>query len=111
MSRRESKTTKIFLLPLLIAAILFISIAKLPYIFYTFMRIVVPFLSCLYLLFIFILKEGLSVMHIPNILITVLWNPFLPVYHDKETWIIIDIVFGVLQLGMAFYTYYLEKKL
>lgn len=110
MNKRENETPKFFLLPLFIAVILFISIAELPYAFYTFMRIVVPLLSVIYLFFAYMQEEKFSLMLIPNIIIAILWNPVLPVYHDKDTWVIIDIVFGLCQLGMAFYSYHLEKK-
>ena len=108
MNKRENETVKLFLFPLIIAAILFLSIAELPYGFYTFMRIVVPFLSVIYLFFAFMFTDGFNLMHIPNILIVILWNPIVPVYLDKETWVIIDVIFGICELGIAYYAYRLE---
>lgn len=109
MNQRENETPKLFILPLVVAAILFISIAELPYGFYTFMRIVVPLLSIIYLLFVYILIDKFSLMLIPNILIVILWNPILPVYLDKETWVVIDAIAGISQIIMAFYSYRLES--
>lgn len=109
MNKRENETVKLFMLPLIIAAILFISIAELPYGFYTIMRIVVPLLSGIYLFFAFIFTDGFNLMHIPNILIVILWNPIFPVYLDKETWVVIDAIFGICELVMAVYAYRLEK--
>lgn len=110
MNKRENEIPKVFLLPLIISAILFISIAELPYGFYTVMRIVVPLLSAIYLLFVYFLKDEFSLMFIPNILIVILWNPILPIYLDKETWVIIDAIAGISQIVMAFYAYRLEKS-
>lgn len=111
MNKRESETSKFFVLPLIIAAILFISIAELPYGFYTIMRIVVPLLSAIYLFFAFIYTDGFNLMHIPNILIVILWNPIAPVYLDKETWVVIDAIAGISQIIMAFYAYRLESDI
>lgn len=105
MNKIENETHKFFLLPLIIAVILFISIAELPYGFYTFMRIAVPLLSVIYLFFAYMIKEEFSLMLIPNIIIVILWNPIFPIYLDKETWVIIDAVVGISQIIMAFYSY------
>jgi hypothetical protein len=109
MNKRENETVKFFMLPLIIAAILFISIADLPYGFYTFMRIVVPLLSAIYLFFAYLLTDEFRLMMIPNILIVILWNPISPVYMEKETWVVIDAIFGICELGIAYYAYRLEN--
>lgn len=107
----ENKLPKFFLLPLIIAAILFVSVADLPYGFYTAMRIVVPLLSGIYITFAFLFTDGeFKLMHIPNILTIILWNPILPVYLDKETWVIIDIIVGICEIAVAFYAYRLWKS-
>ena len=105
-----TKTSKLFLLPIIIAAILFISIAELPYGFYTVMRIVVPILSAIFLLWAYCEADEFSLMLIPNILIVVLWNPIFPVYLNKETWVVIDAIAGISQIIMAFYAYRLGKE-
>lgn len=110
MSESKKETPKLFLLPIIIAAILFFSVGDLPYGFYTFMRIVVPLLSAIYLFFAFIYTDGFNLMHIPNIIIAILWNPIIPVYLDKETWVIIDIIFGICEIAMAIYAYHLKKS-
>ena len=101
----NNEKTKTFVLPLIIAAILFISIAELPYGFYTFMRIAVPILSAIYLFCAYAEKEEFDLMMIPNILIVILWNPIFPVYLDKDTWIIIDLVAGICELVVALYNF------
>ena len=102
---------RFFILPIVIATILFISIAELPYGFYTVMRIVVPLLSAIYLLFAFLMADGFNLMMIPNILVVILWNPILPVYLDKETWIVIDAIAGISQIVMAFCSYRMWKNI
>ena len=106
----NNEKTKVFILPLIIAAILFISIAELPYGFYTFMRIVVPILSAIYLFCAYAEKEEFNLMMIPNILIVILWNPIFPVYLDKDTWIIIDLAAGICQIITAVYSYRTSRK-
>ena len=110
MNKRENEMPRFFILPLVIAAILFVSIAELPYGFYTFMRIVVPLLSIIYLFFAYMEEDRFSLMLIPNIIITILWNPILPVYLDKESWVMIDAIAGICELVVAFYAYRLWKK-
>jgi hypothetical protein len=110
MNKIENETHKFFLLPLIIAVILFISIAELPYGFYTFMRIAVPLLSVIYLFFAYMIKEEFSLMLIPNIIIVILWNPIFPIYLDKETWVVIDAVAGICEMVVAFYSYRLWKS-
>lgn len=95
--------------PLIIAVILFVSIADLPYGFYTFMRIVVPLLSAMYLFFAYLMTDEFRLMMIPNILIVILWNPIFPVYMGKEAWVVIDAIFGICELAMAVYAYRLEN--
>lgn len=109
MSKKGNDTPKFFLLPLIIAVILFISIADLPYGFYTVMRIVVPLLSVIYLFFAFFATDEFRLMHLPNILIVLLWNPIAPIYLDKETWVVIDLIAGISQIVMTFYAYRLWK--
>lgn len=106
----KNDNIKFFVLPIIIAIVLFISIADLPYGFYTFMRIVVPLLSVIYLYFAYMDKEEFNLMLIPNIIITILWNPILPVYMDKGTWVLIDIIAGVVEIIVAIYAYRLWKK-
>ena len=110
MNKRENEIPRFFILPLVIAGILFVSIADLPYGFYTFMRIAVPILSVIYLFFAYMCKEKFSLMLIPNIIITILWNPILPVYMDKDSWVMIDAIAGICEIVVAFYAYRLWKK-
>lgn len=109
MMNPKEKLPKFFILPLIIAAILFISIADLPYGFYTFMRIVVPLLSAIYLFFAYTTEGKFHFMLIPNIIITIIWNPILPVYLDKETWVVIDAIAGICEIVVFYFAYRLWK--
>ena len=108
-NNHHKTVSKFFILPILLSAILFISIAELPYGFYTIMRIVVPLLSSIYLYFAYIEKEDFSLMMISNILIVIIWNPIFPVYLDKETWIIIDTIAALCEIGVAYWSYRMER--
>ena len=110
MNKRENELVKFFIIPLVIAGILFISIAELPYGFYTFMRIAVSILSIIYIVFAYAVEEKFSLMLIPNIIITVLWNPILPIYLDKESWVMIDAIAGICEVVVAFYAYRLWRR-
>ena len=110
MMNPKEKLPNYFILPLIIAVILFISIADLSYEFYTFMRIVVPLLSAIYLIFAYMSNDKFSLMLIPNILIIILWNPIFPIYLDKETWIAIDVFAGICEIVVAYFTYRLWKS-
>lgn len=110
MNKSEFEMPRFFILPLVIAGILFVSIAELPYGFYTFMRIVFPILSVIYMLLAYACEEKFSLMLIPNIIITILWNPILPVYMDKESWVTIDAIAGICEIVVAFYAYRLWKS-
>jgi hypothetical protein len=101
---------KTFILPLVIAAILFISIAELPYGFYQLMRFIVPILSGTYAVILFYEKEEFTLWMVPSLIAVIMWNPILPIYFDKETWVIIDIIFGISQLVLAGHTYIKDNK-
>lgn len=106
----KNDSARFFIFPIIIAVILFTSIADLPYAFYQIMRIAVPLLSAIYLLFAFTSTDGFEFMHLPNIIIIILWNPIAPIYMDKDSWIIIDLIAGISQVIMTFYAYRLWKK-
>ena len=96
---------KTFVLPIIIAVIMLISVAKLPYDFYTIMRIVVPLLSIIYVIFECLQNNGkFSLILVPNIIIAILWNPIEPIYLAKETWVIIDFVACFVQLAVALWS-------
>lgn len=107
----SEKTPKLFFMPIIIAIIFLISTADLPYGFYTIMRIAVPLLSAIFLFFLYCeLNEEFNLMLIPNILIIILWNPILPIYLDKDTWVIIDLIAVLAELIVSVYAYRIWKR-
>lgn len=110
MNNRENEIPKLFKLPILIAGILFVSIADLPYGFYTLMRIVVPILSAIYVFLAYEVEGKFNLMLIPNLIITVVWNPIFPVYLDKVTWSRIDLIACVGEIILSIYAYRLWKE-
>lgn len=107
----SEKTPKLFFMPIIIAITFLVSTADLPYGFYSFMRIAVPILSAIFLFFLYCeLNEEFNLMLIPNILIIILWNPILPIYLDKDTWVIIDFIAAMVELIVSVYAYRTWKR-
>ena len=106
----ENDKTKLWLIPLTLMALFFISIFDLPYGFYTFFRIVVFALSLFFGLVYYGLKGNISFISILSFLIAVLWNPIIPVYLDEDTWVTLDIVAIFLEAIMIYPSYKLWKN-
>jgi hypothetical protein len=107
----SEKTPRLFIMPIIIAITFLVSTADLPYGFYSFMRIAVPILSAIFLFFLYCeLNEEFNLMLIPNILIIILWNPILPIYLDKDTWVIIDFIAAMVELIVSVYAYRIWKR-
>ena len=78
-------------LPLISAILLVVGCFHLPIGYYTFLRIVVCFVS-LILLFYF-KNNSINYRHIINGLVAILFNPIIPIYlHSKTTWLVIDVI-------------------
>lgn len=86
-----------------------LSVCDLDYGYYNFMR-VFAFLMSVVCAVIFFRKQGFSAIHIPIVAICVLWNPIAPVYMDKETWVIFDVIAALIEFGIGGYIYYNEKR-
>ena len=100
-----------YLLPLGIALVLFISIFKLPYGFYTFARIIVCGASVFLTWLMWAFNNGMfSFWQVPTVLIAVLWNPVTPIYLDKGTWRVLDIVGIVVCIAESIYVYLKSNK-
>ena len=78
---------------ILIAFFLLLAVLELPYGFYTFLRLVV----CIYSVLVAVLafKQDKGIWIIPLVLIALLFNPLIPVYFEKEIWIVLDIIVAV----------------
>lgn len=105
----ENKETKFWLIPIVLIALFFISIFDLPYGFYTFLRIAVCILSLIFVFFCYTYDCRIEFL-IPSVLVAILWNPILPVYLDKETWVIFDVIAIVVEGILAIFSYKLWKE-
>ncbi|MFV0506889.1 MAG: DUF6804 family protein [Bacteroidales bacterium] len=86
---------------LICASLLFLSIANLPIGYFTFLRIVVT-MGALYGI-ITEYKEEINFWVIAFALVTILFNPILPIHlNDKSLWIPIDLTAGLL-FGVKFF--------
>jgi hypothetical protein len=81
-----------------------------PYGFYTLVRIAAFILSVVFIYIWYGYTGKFSPKFIPIIIIAILWNPILPIYLDKETWVVIDAVAGICEMVVAFYSYRLWKS-
>ena len=73
----------------LAAGMLFLAIFKLPYDYYTLLRYAIFFIAATSALAVFDENTGIAVVYI---VIALLFNPISPIYLDKSSWIIIDIL-------------------
>lgn len=84
----------IFVIPI---ALLLIGLADLPTGYYTIVRIIVCFASCLSCHWSYKSDNKIGIVTILFGVIALVFNPFIPIYlNDKEVWTIIDIVAAVL---------------
>lgn len=81
----------------LCSCLLFVGLLNLPTGFYTFLRIIVCIGSIAVLIMEF--EKGLNFWILVFVIITILFNPLVPVYlNDKSAWVPIDIICGLLFL-------------
>jgi len=74
------------------AIILVVAIARLPYGYYTFARIVTCVTAVLIAVLGFKEPPVIQAASIPLILVAVLFNPFLPIHLARGTWFYLDLV-------------------
>ena len=111
-SPKDETMPKFFLLPLVLCVVFFISIFDMPYGYYTFARVIVFVLSIIFL-FMWYAAEGMefSMKFIPVIIVAILWNPILPIYLDKETWVILDVLAIVTEIIVTLLAYSTIKNM
>ena len=91
----------IFLVPI---ALLLIGLADLPTGYYTLVRIAVCFMSALSCYWSYKSDDKVGIATVLFGVLTILFNPIIPVYlHDKEVWTIIDVTAAIL-LGIRYFT-------
>jgi len=84
---------------IVIAALLLLAIASLPIGYYTFLRIVVCIASVVLCIVYF---ENIKLLAIIFGIIAILFNPILPIYLSKETWIPIDVITAIVFVVSVF---------
>lgn len=97
-------------IPITLIFLFAISIFNLPYGFYTFLRIITFGLSLLFAFAYYCCKGRLSFISCAAIAIAILWNPIIPIYLDKETWVRLDIIGCVIELIMLICSYKICKE-
>ena len=82
----------------LFAAILFLAILPLPYMYYEVLRVVI----CLGTIYMLISSWAMLDNSAKTILIIIafLFNPFLPIYLSKMVWVVVDLVVGFYMLNL-----------
>lgn len=91
-----------------IALLLIVAIAELPYGFYTFLRIVV----CSYSAYLAVaaFSEDKRIWVFAFIAIAIVFNPLVPIYLEKEIWIIIDILCAIYYVIVAIKSPIIKQK-
>lgn len=107
--RNEKQESNLCFIPPILAILLFISIFDLSYGFYQFLRIVVCLLSVVYSLYCYSMSKN-SILIIVNIMIAIIWNPIIPIYLDKDTWIILDIIGGIIEVIQSLIAFIKAKR-
>jgi len=80
----------------IVGILLFIGVLNMPYGYYRLLRIVVTISSAVYS-FHFLEENKMNMVYLFGF-IAILFNPIIPIYFDKQTWMVIDIVVGGLFL-------------
>ena len=109
---KDEDMPKFFLLPLVLCVVFFISIFDMPYGYYTFARVIVFVLSLIFLILWYV-ANGMefSMKFIPVIVVAILWNPILPVYLDKEIWVVLDILASIIEIIVSVLSYRTIKNM
>lgn len=104
---KKDKLSNESLVNVFCAISLFIAIASLPIVYYTFLRVIV-FAGCILIIISKNVHVYWKLLFVP---IMVLFNPLYPVYlYLKPYWIPLDILAGILFLLTTFYNYNNQKE-
>ena len=96
------KITKIVL-----AILLFVCLANMPYGYYQLIRIISTILFCYFSWYHFNLNENLYA--IPFLFLAVLFQPFLKIALGRELWNIVDVIVGVFLIVNVFVSNKIKK--
>ncbi|MBR2474803.1 MAG: hypothetical protein IKB51_07255 [Clostridia bacterium] len=94
-----------------LAVLYFIGIADLPYGYYTFLRIIsLVGLAICVILYFFETDNILNPVTFICAPIVILFNPIAPIYLDKDTWVVLDIICGIAMSVLAVYIYITNSR-
>lgn len=79
------------------AVLLFLALAKMPYGYYTFLRLSIMILSFVFAYEAF--KNHRALWGWAFVGIAIIFNPIIPVYFQRSTWHVIDITAGIIFLA------------
>ncbi|MBQ8140597.1 MAG: hypothetical protein IJ038_02755 [Clostridia bacterium] len=98
--KKEAKSG--FVISIILAALYFLGILDLDYGYYTFLRIF-SFVSLFVLLALnSILSENfLNIINGIIAVMIIVFNPIFPIYLDKEVWVVIDLICGIVMVALA----------
>ena len=89
-----------------LAALFLIGIADLDYGYYTFLRVFTLIsLSTAMLCYYFEAEYFLQPVSIVCSIIIILFNPILPIYLDKDVWVVLDIISAVCMVFLFIYVF------
>ncbi len=88
---------------LILAGLMFLGVFPLPYGYYTFLRIVAAIVFGVNAIIYFDEKKVLAIVYG---LLTILFQPLIPITMNKESWIVIDIIVAIFLLIM----WWVERK-
>ncbi len=100
---------------LIFAALYLIATADLEYGYYTFIRLLSIIGMPVLMFFWFILLDSddtfISPVTITLFIILLLFNPAHPIYLDKETWVILDIISAIALLIIGTYVWFKKRNI
>ncbi len=90
-------------------ALLLLALLRMPYGYYTFLRIFVSFWGICYALVCLSTDKGKHIAIIP-ICLVILYNPVIPIYLKRDTWEVLNLVTIPAMLIIAHFAYVFDKK-
>ena len=104
MTNRSSQLRVAATISFILSAMYFIGIADLEYGYYTFLRIF-TLIALIVFLYLYSMAKERFLTPVNGIVLTVLilFNPLMPVYLDKDTWIVLDAICGAVMTIVSIY--------
>lgn len=90
----------IVVINILAALLLLVGVSSMPYGYYTFLRLFTTVIAVANIYFAYENKSYIAVLM--GVSIAILFNPLIPVYLQKETWVILDLTAAVLLIVNIF---------